>query len=543
MLPQPAETEVAAPAAPAKPRDWIGAAVTAFAFAFVLFKGSETPADADLYGHVRFGQDTLRTGVIVQSDPYSYRTAGLPWINHEWLAEVIFAAVYDWGGGTGLAVFKAAFCLLLFGLGYFNLRRHGLSRLGGSVVMVLAFVPVVIWGLPVRPQLFTYLLLLLELTAVGEAERGNIRWLWALPLLFVAWVNLHGGVVAGLALLFLWGGIRLVLTLCGSRTGGAWTAGTIAAVMVLSGLALLVNPYGADLIIFLRHAALARRPEISEWQRLGLLSKEGLAYLLLLGVVIAGYAFGGAQRRPVLLLLVLCTAAGALLAQRHLPLFSTAVLALAGGWLGAAEQRLRAVGAAVADQSAQQSRLMEYVLAGSLWAGAALFGLLSLPHLQGLQVDGMPVRAVGLLKASGVQGNLVVHFDWGEYVIWHLGPGIKVSVDGRRETVYSEELYQQDKDFYYNTGAEEGRDPDALVRAPDVDLALVIKDKVPEVVEPEKPRIIPVFERMKEKADWTLAYEDDLCGLFVRTGSSAQAKLGAVKPPDVPFNGKGTYFP
>ena len=32
---------------------------------------------------------------------------------------------------------------------------------------------------------------------------------------------------------------------------------------------------------------------------------------------------------------------------------------------------------------------------------------------------------------------MVTWFNWGEYAIWHLGPDVKVSVDGRRETIYS----------------------------------------------------------------------------------------------------------
>jgi hypothetical protein len=32
----------------------------------------------------------------------------------------------------------------------------------------------------------------------------------------------------------------------------------------------------------------------------------------------------------------------------------------------------------------------------------------------------------------------VTSFNWGEYAIWHLGPRLRVSIDGRRETVYSE---------------------------------------------------------------------------------------------------------
>jgi hypothetical protein len=32
----------------------------------------------------------------------------------------------------------------------------------------------------------------------------------------------------------------------------------------------------------------------------------------------------------------------------------------------------------------------------------------------------------------------VTFFDWGQYALWHFGPSLKVSIDGRRETIYSD---------------------------------------------------------------------------------------------------------
>jgi hypothetical protein len=45
--------------------------------------------------------------------------------------------------------------------------------------------------------------------------------------------------------------------------------------------------------------------------------------------------------------------------------------------------------------------------------------------------------AVRLLQ-SAPPGRVVTFFGWGEYAIWHLGPTLRVSMDGRRETVYSD---------------------------------------------------------------------------------------------------------
>ena len=36
-------------------------------------------------------------------------------------------------------------------------------------------------------------------------------------------------------------------------------------------------------------------------------------------------------------------------------------------------------------------------------------------------------------------GRLVTYFDWGGHAIWHFGPRLRVSIDGRRETIYSDE--------------------------------------------------------------------------------------------------------
>ena len=61
--------------------------------------------DPDLWGHVRFGTDILKSGRIATLDPYSF-TQDVPWTNHEWLSELVFAIAYRAGGVTGLALLR-----------------------------------------------------------------------------------------------------------------------------------------------------------------------------------------------------------------------------------------------------------------------------------------------------------------------------------------------------------------------------------------------------------------------------------------------------
>ena len=47
---------------------------------------------------------------------------------------------------------------------------------------------------------------------------------------------------------------------------------------------------------------------------------------------------------------------------------------------------------------------------------------------------------------------MVTFFDWGEYALWHLYSGIKVSMDGRRETIYPRTVYDEDQAFLFGVG-------------------------------------------------------------------------------------------
>src|ERR1044071_6064747 len=68
-------------------------------------------ADADLWGHVRFGQDLLANHRVVIADTHSF-TADRPWINHEWLAEIAMASVFAVLGPLGLNLLRLA-CLAI----------------------------------------------------------------------------------------------------------------------------------------------------------------------------------------------------------------------------------------------------------------------------------------------------------------------------------------------------------------------------------------------------------------------------------------------
>ncbi|MGD8564689.1 MAG: hypothetical protein PVG03_19260, partial [Desulfarculaceae bacterium] len=60
-----------------------------------------------------------------------------------------------------------------------------------------------------------------------------------------------------------------------------------------------------------------------------------------------------------------------------------------------------------------------------------------------------PVGALEFIKTKGLKGNLLPRFDWGEFLLWNLHPGCLVGMDGRYETVYSDQYARKYFDFLY----------------------------------------------------------------------------------------------
>src|SRR4030095_604305 len=68
-------------------------------------------ADADLWGHVRFGQELLANHRVAIPATHSL-TSDKPWINHEWLAEVSMASAFALLGPLGLNLLRLT-CLAI----------------------------------------------------------------------------------------------------------------------------------------------------------------------------------------------------------------------------------------------------------------------------------------------------------------------------------------------------------------------------------------------------------------------------------------------
>jgi hypothetical protein len=365
-----------------------------------------TNVDPDLWGHTRFGLDILRDHRLPTVDPYSF-TQDVPWVNHEWLHEVIAAGAYRVAGVAGLILLKVALVMgTLAVIG--NSLKHASLPLQWVVVAFGALVLLPL-SLTIRPQLWTAFFLVLECHVLAAAGP-----FWLLPILFVAWANLHGAWIVGAAALM---GYCVAVMIFEPPIVRRRILLTLFASMA----ATLVTPYGVSLWRSLPSASEGAR-DIIEWMPLWtaspLLWSEWLVGIALIGIA----AWRGTIGKPILAAAVVL-AVGGLWLVRLTPLSVLANIVLGASPLA------RWVPASRLERDASR-----WVLVALSTIAMGTIVLMLRPSTRCLAISGdwVPdVTAAETLRSA--RGKLVLPLRWGDYAIWRLAPNLRVSIDGRRE--------------------------------------------------------------------------------------------------------------
>ena len=485
----------------------------ASAFALIvsvlLFVVSKTTADPDLWGHLRFGLDTLSSG-LARTDSYSYTAYGQPWTNHEWLSEVLFATAWRFAGVPGLIVLKLMIYCLLFACLYGCLVASGLPRVQVAVLLLMAvgaFIPF----LSIRPQMFTYVFFVIVLIIMKLAEAGRYRLLWLMPPIFALWCNLHGGFLAGLGVFGLWAVCHVALN--------RQRVTTVSLPLILSIIAICANPYGPGLVTLLLRTATVPRPEIMDWRPLNVISGEGAFYLPMLLVTLAALLYSRQKCKLALIAPYMLLVLLPLTAVRHLPLFASGGLILVSEYLGASGRRFR--GSHKVIPWAKPAWFLAPI--GICIAFFVFLFTQNLRHIPYVESMHYPALAITVLARSDASGNLLTSFGWGEYAIWHLGPRIRVSIDGRRETVYPEPVYRQNLRFMFGVGQW-----DTLLTEYPTDIVLIPGDSA-------------AYSLMRLYPGWVLVYEDTTASLFVRDQSPLIAPIREAAV--LPISSREASFP
>ena len=407
--------------------------------------------DPDLWWHLRTGQLMLETHKLFHFDPYSFTKFGQPWVDHEWLSQILMYGLYWFAGWGGLISAFAALITLAFLIVF--LRSKGKPFVAGTMTVWGAIASVPSFG--VRPQMFTLFLASLLLYVLERSEE-RVRLLWWIPALMVFWVNLHAGYALGIAflLIFLLGdGLELALGHTQTREAILMRMKTLAMVTTAAIVVVPLGPYGRAMYRYPFETLNSRAmlAYIGEWQSPDFHQGKYLAALCLLLACLAVPALSRGRLRARDLLLLACTAGAALRSVRHIPIFALVSVPLLSALIQAQFDRMKS-SPFDHPRPLTSTKLMVNVVVVVGLLGFAAARVSSVVAQQGIsESKEFPAAAVRFLKTAQAPPPLMNHYNWGGYFIWRLYPQYQVYIDGRAD-VYGDTFLEDFASTYYLRG-------------------------------------------------------------------------------------------
>lgn len=438
------------------------------AVAYAALACWHTVGDFDTGWQMATGRWALAHHQIPGTDVLSYTTAGSVW-HYPSLAGVIFYLIFSTTGYGGLGSFCAIAAGLLMA---WILYRSPAQGLAPAILGILA-IPSLAHRLTPRADLFTTVLFALVLLELWRHHRSPKHHLWSLPVLFLLWVNLHPGYVAGLGLLAAYCVVELLELPWPVRRAAAFARLRSASPwLVAAGLATLLNPWGWEM---LHSAGLLTasaghqsgfdfRSHIGEWaairitpramlQAFELSNPESSYWWLLAAAVVAAFAALWQRRIGTLLFL----AAASVVSVRFIRfqgIFALVVVIVGGEVLREGFERFNAAG-----HRYLSSRWVTVAITAGmlLLVGYRVTELASdRTYVHGGDVVDFgsgeswwyPERAASFILREKLPGNLFQPFNIGGFTALRLGPLYPEYIDGRS---INGELFEEEERLLHSS--------------------------------------------------------------------------------------------
>jgi len=349
----------------------------------------------------------------------------------------------------------------------------------------------------------------------------RMRWLWLAPVIFFVWANTHGGFAAGYCIFTAFLVCRGIEALAVRGTAAFGLLRRLTMMIVASGLATMLNPYGYRLHGWLLRSLIEPRPEITEWRPIGVTDVPFLPLVLLAVVTLAALIASRRSRDFTHLVLLAVTFWQAVEHQRHIPFFAL----LCGFWMPMHVDSLlarwckRPAGATVNRGMVPWTR--RTVAAGLL----CIYALLAVRihdrlHVLRVERSDYPVSALQYMVDHDLRGKLVVTIAWAQYAIAALNSHApedeqtRVAFDGRFRTCYPQQLVDMHFDFIL--GEE---DPALRHRSPDsppADGSRVLRFRDPDLVLIDRHQPHSVKVMVENRDNWVCLYQDARAQLWGR---------------------------
>lgn len=403
---------------------------------------------ADFWHHLARGRAIVTEGQLLDHDRVTFTVRGQEFQDVNWLTQVAYYHLFEYGGLTCVQVVNAALLALTIALVVVQCRLASGSHIVAMGVGLFTFFG--LWQvLTIRPQTMSLLLFALTYFVLDGAKQR--RWLLVLPPLLVGlWTNLHGAFPAGLILI----GVFLLATVWedwqrGERVLRSGHSRALLLCLAASVFATLANPYGIAVyryVGFTSQRAAERRidewiaPSVDQW--IGLAFFVSLALLLGLIVLVCLRT----KRTPTLkeLLLLGCFVVLASRSIRMVAWWLIVLAPIAASMIADLLTRARLHKADEVERTRGTAIVFGVIVLAVVFClpGLQTYNPLLQLTRQGPRVEDDLEAIHAKLNESVAAGRIFSRFEWGEYLSWTCPPRHKIFMDGRIE-IYPDSVWQE----------------------------------------------------------------------------------------------------
>lgn len=451
--------------------------------------------DFDLYARLIVGEHFFEKGWISYHDFLSYTPTHI-WYDHEWGASVIFYAFFKLLGNFGLILVQA---ITMFFTAFFIIKTQRIQKHAHptSLFFMVAFLMLFSHQNPsiVRCHMFSFMFFAMLLYFLEKTRRFNSNILWVMPPIIMLWNNIHGGVVSGMGMIFIYMLGALI-------TRKPWRK--YFGVLAISTPLLAINPYGPEYLNFLLSANTKNRQHITEWWGIFVQRHVIYYYPIFCTAIFTIFltAFNSISKKKINVTKVFALLTTATLGIMHVKLLSLLLIVIAALYYDN-------IISLFSKKSMRFLNKVAYVL--------VILSLFYLPFTKATiartNALKFPVAEVEFLKLNKIEGNLLTAFGLGSYTSYKLYPQNLIYMDGRYEEVY------YDREFNHLIDYE---------KAEPKTWDIVLKKYPTEILMPEK--VMPVYKFLQQNPDWVEVYEGLVCGVFLPK-SRVKAGQKYIMPP------------
>jgi hypothetical protein len=385
--------------------------IVALVFATIALACGLTPMHTDSWWQLRAGHDMWQTHRLLLTDVYSHTAYGAPWLNHEWLAEVVYYGMFRIGGLPLVTLCAATLIVAAWALSWRLGRGSARER---AVWIGLSVISSSFWWQP-RPHAFSLLAIATTVTLVAAWR------VWWLPLVFLVWANCHGGVLLGFVFLGAGLGAQTLLAPEKFRTSVLVVLACVAATTI--------TPFGFSFWVEIpKSLARIRLYPFDEWRRPGI-----TVNLLPFWFIAAAFCYGLVRNRHRLRRLPPDEATLYACALAMLPLAASAVRNVGPFLMVAAPAMTTLLPLRRSPQHAPHQQRPYLNAAIAAIAAVSVAGTLTWAYanrIPKLRWDPIPQGAIAALRQC--PDNLYNRYDQGGYLLW-LVPERRVYLDGRQD--------------------------------------------------------------------------------------------------------------